>query len=415
MRRRLQEFVGALRGGGVPVSLAESLDAMRAVAVVGIERPRLCEALAACLVKDERDRSLFDSLFDEYFPLLEPPGGHGRRRRRGVLGSGGGDRPAGRGAGAGSFSSPARRDDVREKPRSPANPLAISVSTSASNRPREPAPDPKRDANPAVKKPERRSGIVEHSPAAEERPGTKMGRRRARQELLRRSFRDYTSLDVEEAHALVAVLARELEGRIARRLRRARRGRIDIRRTLRRATATGGVAVRLEHRGPRPGRPKLVALCDVSGSVATVSELLLGLIAPAAEYFRAVEVFVYVDRLVPATFEVGHLVHDPGLDRHAYSDFGRVLAEYCAGPGLRLDRNTVVVILGDARNNRRPPRAPLLEQIRTRAGSVVWLNPDPVARWNTGDSVMALYARFCTVVLECESLGALVSALGRVF
>jgi uncharacterized protein with von Willebrand factor type A (vWA) domain len=412
MRRRLQEFVGALRSGGVSVSLAESLDAMRAVAAVGIERPRLREALAACLVKDERDRSLFDSLFDEYFPLVEIPGGGGRRRRRGAPGSDGGARPlssaaggAGAPGGAGS-SPPSRRDDVRMPRRQPVHPSPSPLAASE-GRPA-PAPPPARAADRTERGRERPLAI-------EDRPGTNRGRQRARQDLLRKPFAEHTPADVEEAHELVAVLARELQGRIARRLRRARRGRIDIRRTLRRATATGGVAIRLEHRGPRPGRPNLVALCDVSGSVAAVSELLLGLIAPAAAYFRAVEIFVYVDRLVPATFEGGRLVHEPGLDRHAYSDFGRVLAEYCAGPGAHLDRNTVVVILGDARNNRRPPRAPLLEQIRARARSVVWLNPEPVSRWNTGDSVIALYARSCTTVLECSSLGALVAALGRVF
>lgn len=416
MRRRLQEFVGALRDGGVPVSVAESLDAMRAVAAVGIDRPRLREALAACLVKDEGDRLLFDSLFDEHFPLVEAAAGGGRVRRRGgaTPGSSGDGRPTAGGAGVGSPAAPSRRDGVGaplRPPRAPGVPREAEAEQPAGGAGERTAKRLERELRVI----ERAREVSGRSPAAEDRAGTKMGRQRARQELLRKPFRDYDPLEVEEVRALVAVLAREVRGRIARRLRRARRGRIDMRRTLRRATATGGVAVRLEHRGPRPGRPNLVALCDVSGSVATATELLLGLIAPAADYFRSVETFVYVDRLVAASFESGHLVHEPELDRHAYSDFGRVLAEYCAGPALRLDRNTVVVILGDARNNRRPPRAALLEQIHARAGSVVWLNPEPALRWNTGDSVMALYARACTGVLECSSLGALVDALVRVF
>ena len=410
MRRRLQEFVGALRGGGVSVSVAESLDAMRAVGVVGVERPRLREALAACLVKDERDRTLFDALFDEYFPLADAPGARGGRRRRTAPGgAGGGDRPAGRGAG-GEASAASRHADVEAPSRLPPTSIAASLSG-------EPPDefDPAKTRRAAASRLGNRRDGIEPARAAQDRPALRAGRRDVRRELLERPFRDYSPLDVEEAHALVAVLARELRGRIARRLRRARRGRVDIRRTLRRATATGGVAVRLEYRGPRPGRPNLVALCDVSGSVATVTELLLGLIAPAAEYFRSVATFVYVDRLVPATFEAGHLVHEPGLDRYARSDFGRVLAEYCSGRGVPLDRNTVLLILGDARNNRRPPRAPLLEQLGAQAGSVVWLNPEPRSRWNTGDSVMALYARACSAVLECSSLGALVAALGRIF
>jgi hypothetical protein len=228
-----------------------------------------------------------------------------------------------------------------------------------------------------------------------------------------RPFRELDSEEIDEIRDVAAVLARRLRGRLARRLRRTRRGRVDMRRTLRQATSTGGVAVRLAFRGRRPGRPDLVALCDVSGSVALASELLLGLLAPASEFFRSVETYVYVDRLHAASFERGHLVHDPGLDRHAFSDFGRVLREYWARHGHRLGRNTVVVVLGDARNNRRPGHARILAEMRARARAVLWLNPEPAARWNTGDSVMGQYAPHCDAVFECVHLEALVRALGQ--
>src|SRR5213596_2402995 len=94
MRARILDFVQTLRArGGVEVSVAESLDALVAVAAVGVEREPMREALAAALVKHEADRPAFDRLFDQAFPLV---GGaeEGRRRRRGA---GGGAVPTGAG------------------------------------------------------------------------------------------------------------------------------------------------------------------------------------------------------------------------------------------------------------------------------------------------------------------------------
>src|SRR5262245_30152886 len=99
MRERIHAFVQALRGQGVEVSVAEGLDAMWAVAAAGVEREVLREALAACLVKDEGDRPIFDPLFDELFPAIGAGGGEEGRRKRRTKGPGGGAVPTGTGRG----------------------------------------------------------------------------------------------------------------------------------------------------------------------------------------------------------------------------------------------------------------------------------------------------------------------------
>src|SRR5947199_26675 len=291
MRARILDFVQTLRArGGVEVSVAESLDALVAVAAVGVEREPMREALAAALVKHEADRPAFDRL------------------------------------------------------------LALP-------------------------------------------------------------FREFTSRDVEEARELVRELGARLRGRLARRERQARRGRVDFRRTIRHSMSSGGVPVRPRFRSRRPGRPDLVALCDLSGSVAAASELRLGLIAPAADHFRRVHLFAYVDHLCPVSIEHGHVAPGGPPDLHARSDFGRVLVELWEGHRARLTRSTLLLVLGDARNNRLPPRADLLRAIADRVQRIVWLVPEPRARWDTGDSVLRLYAPACEAVVECVDLGALVRAV----
>jgi len=237
--------------------------------------------------------------------------------------------------------------------------------------------------------------------------------RGTRRRILTLPFRDYTALDLEDAHAVARELAARLRGRLARRTWRARRGRLDFRRTIRTAVATGGVPVRLRFRARRPGRPDLVVLCDLSRSVAEASGLLLALLAPLGRYFRRVQLFAYVDHLCPVTLEGGHVVPDGRLDLYARSDLGRVLTELAVRERMPLGRSTELLVLGDARNNRLPPRADVLRALRDRVQRLVWLVPEPRARWNTGDSVLGLYAPSCDAVVECVNLAELVRALRR--
>src|SRR5262245_13279135 len=113
MRARILEFVQALREDGVEVSVAETLDAVAAVAAAGVEREVLREALAAALVKDEGDRPRFDRLFDAMFPLGGAMGEEpGRKRRRRTGGGAAGD-GAGSGTGEGRGG---RREEARGEP-----------------------------------------------------------------------------------------------------------------------------------------------------------------------------------------------------------------------------------------------------------------------------------------------------------
>ncbi|TMB42029.1 MAG: VWA domain-containing protein [Deltaproteobacteria bacterium] len=387
MRSRILAFVQALRAEGIDVSLAETMDAVRAVAAAGVQREVLRESLAACLVKDEEDRPVFDRLFDASFPLVGAEREAGRRRKRVAGGGGALATASGRGAASGR------------------------------GRPAEEAADPRRREPSPVRTPSasRETARAEHAPARRDtsdqarRPG-RLARRLA---LMQLPFRDFTARDVQEARDLVRELGRRLRARLARRQRQARRGRLDFRRTIRASMSSGGVPARPRFRARRPARPDLVALCDLSGSVAAASELMLGLVAPAADWFRRAHLFAYVDRLCPVSIEDGHVAPGGPLDLHARSDFGRVLDELWRERRDLLTRATLLLVLGDARNNRRPPRADLLRAVRDRVERLVWLVPEPRTRWDTGDSVLSRYAPLCDALFECIDLAALVAAVRR--
>ena len=377
MKGPLLSFLAEVRRAGVPVSTAESIDALRAATHFEPEREVLREALATAVVKDEADRATFDEVFDRFFSAGgEEPGKRRRRRAAGGVAAAAG-RSRGEGEGGGRPQPPERET----KPRPP--------------------------TQPARERPSLRPGTRERP-----RESESLARRRRRRALLRRPFREMDPAEAEELPALAAELARRFRARLRRRLRRGRRGRLDFRRTLRGSVPRGGAAVDLFFRRRRPGKIDLVALCDVSGSVRYATDFFAAVLAPSADWFRRVRLFCFVDRLVEAEIEGGRLVPAGIVDFHAFSDLGRVLVEF-EETAIPLGRNTVLLVLGDARNNRRPPRADVLARLRARARAVWWLDPERRELWDTGDSVIGAYRPHCDALLECADGASLLRALAR--
>jgi uncharacterized protein with von Willebrand factor type A (vWA) domain len=411
LREQLIRFVTELRAAGIRVSVAESIDAMNAVAAAGLEQIRMREALAAALVKDEADRVAFDRIFGRFFSA-PPSDAKGRRHpehpgqmESAASGKGRpGETPQ---PSVVPYAAPPRAT-VPSKP-----PQEIRRKQDERQRSTESAP---REEGKRRKLAEERAGRAETA-GQQAVPGEDAGseaKRLARlREIERTPFEAYTDFTFEEASAALALLKRRFRARLGRRLLLARAGRIDIRRTIRAAIQRGGALADLRFRARRPRHVDLLILADVSGSVRYAAELTLALAAGARDCFRRVRSFVYIDHLAEADFEQGHLVTAGAIDLYARSDFGRVLAELWERRADYINRQTLVVIFGDARNNRRPARAELLREISRAARAVVWLNPEDPARWNTGDSVIGQYARAVTELHAARNLHELERALVR--
>ena len=114
---------------------------------------------------------------------------------------------------------------------------------------------------------------------------------------------------------------------------------------------------------------------------------------------------------MPAGFEGGHVVPEAEIDLWARSDLGRVLRELETRHGHLFDRSTVLLLLGDARNNRLAHRADALARLHHLCRGVVFAVAESQSRWNTGDSALAAYAPHCDLVVESVSLGAIARAL----
>lgn len=402
MKARIAELVAALRRADVPVTVAEAMDAAQAAASAGVARDVLREALAAALIKDERDRPVYLVAFERVFP----PGAGAitlarrKRARRGGENGEGGASGTGRAAGASQAAAGTASADREQSGRRPREARRDVADGNA-------APEPRRSAAAADPPGEEAE--------AEAHGGSADAERRLRERALTQlPFRAMTAADVEAATPLVAALVARLRTRLRRRLAPRPTGRLDFRRTIRAAVPRGGVPFERRYRARRPSPPELTALCDLSASTAVATSFFLSLLAPAAEYFRRVRLFGFVDRLVEIEFVGGHVRPAAPIDLMARSDFGHVLKDLMQRNASALGADTVLLVLGDARNNRLPARADLLAAARARVRRLLWLNPEAPERWNTGDSAIAAYAPHADVVVACGTLAELDHALAAI-
>jgi hypothetical protein len=213
--------------------------------------------------------------------------------------------------------------------------------------------------------------------------------------------------------AAVGPLAQHL-ARILASQAATRRSRVSIRGTLRRAMGTGGVPFSIVTAPPRPPRPEIVVLCDMSGSVSAFSRFTLDLLTAMDSRLSRLRTFAFIDGLDEITGLVrearaagrplGTMEAAGAASLSGRSDYGRVMRAFARGPARSLTRRSVVLVIGDARTNHLDPAAAHFAEIARRAGRVYWLNPEPRRYWDDGDSVMGCYAPLCTRVEECRTL-----------
>ncbi|MEJ7635836.1 VWA domain-containing protein [Aeromicrobium sp.] len=456
---RLVEFVAALRSKGIPAGTSETVDAAAVVQVLGMsDRSQLREGLASALVRRGGQRDVFDMTFDLYFPagvgvpeaaramaqdfdiedlrdllamalaeedlrtleqvaelavdLLGQVGTEGtatggwsayqtleRLRPQTLLvqalqqrGQGGGGQGQGRSQGGGSgggseFTDRLERDEVRQN----VDRFRALVATEARRR------------------------------TAELRGRDTVTRHAVRTGTDRIDFLSANKQQLEELGRIVRPLSRKLATRLAARRRKANRGRIDIRRTLRRSMSTGGVPMHPVHAKPHPSRPELVLMCDVSGSVSGFSSFTMHLVQALSGQFSKVRVYAFVNAMA----EVTDLVKDGGDDLagriareahitkwHTSSDYGEAFADFHAEHMTAVGPRTAVLILGDARNNNQDPNLAALHEINQRARRTFWLNPEHSMRWGLGDSIAPTYAEIVEMH-ECCNVDQLTKFITR--
>jgi uncharacterized protein len=210
-------------------------------------------------------------------------------------------------------------------------------------------------------------------------------------------------------------LTRKLAVRLQRKRLHGRRGALDFRNTVRHSLSYGGVTEENKFRRARPKKPEIMIVADISGSVAAFARFTLHLVYAISNQFSKVRAFVFIDGLDEVTrfFEgnedIMDAVHRVNTEADVvwvdgHSDYGHAFEVFWERYGREISPKTTVLILGDARNNYHSSQAWIIKEIKQKARSVFWLNPEPRSYWDTGDSIVGEYGQHCTGTFECRNL-----------
>ncbi|MEW6443537.1 MAG: VWA domain-containing protein [bacterium] len=242
-------------------------------------------------------------------------------------------------------------------------------------------------------------------------------KREVHEDLMLKGFGALTPWEIQSMRRVVQDLVKKIRDESSLRERRSRRGRLDIKHTLRRSLRYGGVPLEMVLRKRKRSKGRVVVLCDVSQSVWNASRFMLHLLYSLQDQFSKVRSFVFVDELGEVTgcferYEVNEAIEralkDAGIPYNRYTDYGSVFKEFCAKYADAVNRKTTFIVIGDGRNNFFLPGEEFLERIRSRARRVIWLNPESRGFWKVGDSMMHRYGRHCDEVRECRNLKQLI-------
>jgi uncharacterized protein with von Willebrand factor type A (vWA) domain len=217
----------------------------------------------------------------------------------------------------------------------------------------------------------------------------------------------------------VRALAKRLATRHARIQRHARRGHLDARHMLRQNMRNDGLLFRTAWKKRKIERPKIVAICDVSGSVAAVAEFLLLLLYSLADVLSGVRSFAFSSELMEVTDLLERLPPEQAsaaiLKEAGFgsTNYGRMLRQFRDGWMHMLDKRTTVIIMGDGRGNYTQAEPQILRQMQDRSRQLIWLNPEHRSSWGTGDSDMPRYLPHCNRAMVCNTVKHLESMVSE--
>ncbi|WP_320055946.1 VWA domain-containing protein [Desulfuromonas thiophila] len=414
METILAQFVSQLRAEGLRVSPGESLDATRALAFGGIEqRNAFYSALRLTLVKKIADQPLFDRVFESFF--RKP--GHlpidSLHHLHDAILTIQGDSPPG------------------------TNPDLINHEMSLAMVESGLSPEDVKD-------------LLQLREVDFELDGTEVEVRmkgyRGSLEAPRPSMRIpqsppitmsfnqnggqgekiiFSAEEIEVMEDAVARMVMRIKKDIRRVKNKENRGKIHVIRTLQKNYRNGMVPFVLSLRRRRKQKPRLVVLCDVSFSVSHASRFMLLLLYTLHNRLMDVRSFIFNAELAeitdllsnaPINATMADINKGELVDLDENSDYGNVLMQLKEKVLENLRGRPAVIVLGDARNNYQENNAWIFEQLREKAGYMLWLTPEERDSWQRGDCEINKYGAYfdkVEVVKSVEELNGIVEDLFR--
>lgn len=464
MQKVIGDFIHALRHHGLPVSPAETLDALQATKLVGLDNPQtLKTTLSLTLAKSLQHRVQLEELFDQYFqqqvsndnPEQEDSTDQPDQEDSNVAATDNiseafeGDKSeSAEGSTAATLMQSPLGQQLLDNDQ-PALQMAIASAGQAqgasemqlftqkaqvSFRIMQQLGDQQLNQELAeLAQDDANLALIETLQQARTRLREQIGdyveqqyllyTQKSGEQLRESNLQKIKLTNVDHSHQqqmtrLVQKAAKRLATLHSRRRRVTKRGLLDVRKTIAANAAYDGFLFHTKWKSTKVDRPKVMVLCDVSGSVSRVARFLLLFLYSLQDVLPRVRSFVFASDLgeVTDSFDKDEIevaiakIMDEWANRP--TDYGVALTDFKQLALKDIDNKTTVIMLGDARNNNGDAKSEIWAEVYKRSQRVLWLNPEGRYSWNSGDSVMSEYAPHCSIVEPCNSLRDITRILG---
>ena len=437
MDRTFTNFLAALRGAEVRISVAETLDAMETFELVGFQdRETLKDSLAMALAKTSGEKEVFDYTFDRFFKFesfkggsSEPKSGEEQQETESNLkrmleeqdraGLALAMQEAAKQVNVENIRFFTQRGLYTQRILQAMGVEEVDAAIAAQGGAAGP---PGGGGGHGQALSESRAWLFEQVRDFVEQQLSLQGAgasAQLREDRLRRSrLGNLDRRDQAQMRKIVEKIAQRLVALHSQRRKLKNRGILDVRRTMRRNYGSDGVLFEIEWKKRKIDKPRVVAICDVSGSVASVARFLLQFLYELHELLHDIRSFAFSGKLIETSSFFKDKKPDDAvnaiMDKVGYmsTDYGEAFRNFREGWLSDIDKKTAVIILGDGRSNFTNPETGILKEIHDRCKRLIWLNPEPPPLWGTGDSEMRRYTPYCDLVRECNTLNHLERVVG---
>ena len=467
MQKPLGDFIHALRQHGLPVSPAESLDAIQATRLIGLQCPnQLRQALGMTLAKTQDHLLILEQLFNTFFlqpaPTAETDAVHEAAEPKSdsaesTSTESSDDSEQAQGTDEDSPMSSSDKQTADAQPSSESTlgqqlmdngqaalSMAIASAGAQLGAQKMQMVTQKNQMGFRIMKElgnqQLNNELAELSSQPQQQ--TRLHELQRRQRALQQEVREYVEqqyllfsepkglalrtsklqkiklTNVDKQHqsqmaTLIQQAAKKLASLHGRRRKVSKRGLLDVRRTIAANAAYDGLLFHTKWKATRVERPKVMVICDVSGSVSRVARFLLLFLYSLQDVLPKVRSFVFASEMGEVTDVFQQQKVESALSQimaqwaNRPTDYGRALEDFKRLALDEIDPKTTIIMLGDARNNKGDGRSDIWQQVYQRSQRVLWLNPEGQFNWDSGDSIMSEYAPYCSRTESCNSLSDL--------
>ncbi len=456
MDKRMVQFIRALRAAGVRISLAESIDAMRGVELLGANNRDLFRAaMKTTLVKESKDQNTYEHYFPLFFGSGQPPmqnipdnltpeqqqtlkqalqslmGDLGALKdllRQLLQGKPFNDdqlQNAAQQSGLNNADDMKMRQWMERRMQRQLNMQQIQELIDQLMKALEEM-GMEGEAREQIRQmlQENAQGL---SDQVSQYTGASLAEQMADREpdpkpdLLDVPFTQLSDEDVEHIRDEIRRLAARLRSRASLRQRRSHSGTLDPRKMMRANLRYDSVPLELRFR-TRHVKPCLVLICDISTSMRYCAEFLLTLIYELQDQVAKTNSFVFISDIVDISMVFNECEPARAVERvlsenrpgYYNTDLGSSLATFRKEHMGLITGKTTVIILGDGRNNHNDPRTDIAQELMRKSRRLIWFNPEHPAQWGTGDSDMLQYAPLSNGVYRVSNLRELAAAVDKI-